>query len=158
MTGNDRKVLPQCAAQLAVLEATGKQMNKAFGSMQQEFKTMSSNMQTQQIAIGKLTGNVDRLANTIERLSDSLDKKIDDGIKDHEKGCVLYQAAKKKAERDITKRLRLADSLPPSGPTRDSDAELGKEVKKISKKVKYIVYVIAGVGTIVGTIASYLNF
>lgn len=163
MTNNNGKPLALCAANIAVLEATGKQTNKALGALQQEIKETNKNIQLQQIAIGRLADNVDRLTSSQKELSIKIENiehntldRINKSRSQHESNCVFYQAAKKKTEKDITKRFLVSSS--PNDPIKEEDVILVKKIRNLPKKVKTAITIGVIIAPIIGIVIGYFQF
>lgn len=152
MTSKSGEVLPKCAAQIAVLEATGKSMNKALGEMSSEFKEVKETIQEQKILTATLTTNMEKLSNSIENLNEKLDNKIEAKVNDHENKCVFHQVARKRTEDDITKRFKLS-SIPP---TKEDEKDQGF-LQKLPGKIKFYIYLGVGIATITTTVIGVLK-
>ena len=154
MTDQEGRILPQCAAQLAILETTGRQMNKAFGEMQQEFKIMTRDIQSQQIAVGRLTDGVDKLSISVEKLNGNLDERL----RIHEESCLIRKIVNKRAEKDITEKLHFSrSSNPPKTKEEVEDDEIAKSIRKLPKKIQIIVGIIISAGIITSGIITFLT-
>lgn len=153
MTDIDGKPLPECAANIAILQTTGQSLNRSFGEMRQEFIALRDNLYDQQAVVGKLTGSVERLTTVVEKLSDHVELKIKESRQEHESNCAFFQVAKVKTVQDITKKFKTeGNSLPPSDPSANP---LEATIKKLPKKIQPIIYVILGILTVAGSVIGY---
>jgi predicted nucleic acid-binding Zn-ribbon protein len=157
MTSKDGKVLPQCAAQIAVLETTGKQIQDAFSEMRQEFKENNKSTQKLHIIVSNLTTSVDALSGSVKELNRNLDTRIENAVTKKQKECVLFNVVTEKSKKEITKLFK--DSVPPRPKEEDRDQDFVlKKIKGLPKKVQAAIYIGMIVATIAGSIIGYFKF
>lgn len=158
MTGKDGKVLPKCAAQIAVLEATGKQFSKSIGELHQDVKETKEMVQGQQITMATVTNSLDGLSKTVENLDKILDTRVNAIITTRQQECVVYTAIKKRNERDITQKFLVSSN--PKDPIESSkeDTKILKIIKNIPKKFQKALYIGAIISGFITGVIAYLNF
>lgn len=160
MTDAEGKVLPQCAAQIAVLEATGKQFSKSIGEMHQGLKENNNILQKQTISIATLATNVNTLTAKVDELTNTLDVRVNKAIIQKQKECIWNKVAEEKTQRDITKKF-LKESNPPNDilaiEEEKSKALILKKIRGLPKKIQTAIYIGMTLAVIVGTIIGYIK-
>ena len=117
MTSDDDKVLPQCAANMAVLKTTGESFNTALGRLENDYR------ETRRI--------VDKNTVVVESMKELLEKDVVKVIKDipsvidgkiayHEEKDPIHSAARKAHRDDITQTFShpKSVSIPPENALR----------------------------------------
>ncbi len=123
MTDNDGKMLPECAASIATLNATGDTLSASFRDMQVESRKMSDTVGKQTVMVKALSAVIHK--DVVPAIKE-LPSQITDAISNHETGCPVFSEAQDSQRDHIRKKLRLS-STAPDGPAVDPKTSILKE-------------------------------
>lgn len=121
MTTEGGKILAECAANMAVMRATGESFNQALGILQTDYRKTRDLVNQNTLVVEELQKLVTKeLLPAIRQLPETVDGKI----QYHEEKDPLHAAAMAAHKSDITQKLKHSKSIPPENHHKENKHKL----------------------------------